>query len=160
QRPFVCLVVLRWSTLVAAAGRAGFFRLFRGPLHIGTECLNSSVSNPCTGARECRPSARFVPAIGSARCRCGSSYQAEAWRSAAILFDYGEAGHPDLQFEHPLIPRRTTMSKTTQPIPAGQENLIPHLVCSPCSQAIEFYKKAFGAEEISRAPAPDGKRIM
>lgn len=51
------------------------------------------------------------------------------------------------------------MSKV-QPIPPGQENLIPHLVCSPCTEAIEFYKKAFGAEEIRRAPAPDGRRIM
>ena len=40
------------------------------------------------------------------------------------------------------------MSKSTQPIPPGHENLIPHLVCDPCSEAIEFYKKAFGAEEI------------
>jgi PhnB protein len=40
------------------------------------------------------------------------------------------------------------------------ENLIPHLVCSPCTDAIAFYKKAFGAEEVSRAPAPDGSRIM
>lgn len=45
-------------------------------------------------------------------------------------------------------------------IPAGHEGLIPHLVCSPCSEAIEFYKQAFGAEEVQRAPAPDGKRIM
>ncbi len=52
------------------------------------------------------------------------------------------------------------MSKPAPAIPAGHENLIPHLVCSPCSEAIEFYKKAFGAEEVSRAPAPDGKRIM
>ncbi len=52
------------------------------------------------------------------------------------------------------------MGNSVQPIPAGQENLIPHLVCSPCSAAIEFYKKAFGAEEVSRTPAPDGKRIM
>lgn len=52
------------------------------------------------------------------------------------------------------------MSKATQPIPTGHENLIPHLVCSPCSEAIEFYKKAFGAEEIYRLPAPDGRRIM
>lgn len=44
-------------------------------------------------------------------------------------------------------------------IPAGREGLIPHLVCSPCAEAIEFYKKAFGAEEMDRAPAPDG-RIM
>ena len=52
------------------------------------------------------------------------------------------------------------MSKSIPPIPPGQENLIPHLVCDPCSEAIEFYKKAFGAQEISRLPAPDGRRIM
>jgi uncharacterized glyoxalase superfamily protein PhnB len=46
------------------------------------------------------------------------------------------------------------------PIPPGREGLIPHLVCSPCADAIEFYKRAFGAEEISRAPAPDGQRLM
>ena len=45
-------------------------------------------------------------------------------------------------------------------IPAGREGLIQHLVCSPCADAIEFYKKAFGAEEVARMPAPDGKRIM
>ena len=52
------------------------------------------------------------------------------------------------------------MSKPVQPIPPGHENLIPHLVCSPCTEAIEFYKKAFGAEEVVRMPAPDGKRII
>ena len=52
------------------------------------------------------------------------------------------------------------MSKSTQKIPAGHENLIPHLVCSPASEAIAFYKKAFGAEEIQRMAAPDGRRIM
>lgn len=46
------------------------------------------------------------------------------------------------------------------PIPPGREGLIPHLVCSPCAEAIEFYKRAFGAEEISRAPGPDGTRLM
>jgi PhnB protein len=52
------------------------------------------------------------------------------------------------------------MSKPVQPIPPGHENLIPHLVCSPCAEAIEFYKKAFGAEEVHRIAAPDGRRIM
>ena len=37
---------------------------------------------------------------------------------------------------------------------------IPHLVCVCCSEAIEFYKKAFGAEEVSRMPAPDGRRLL
>ncbi len=45
----------------------------------------------------------------------------------------------------------------TTPIPAGQEGLIPHLTCSPCADAIEFYKKAFGAAEVHRMPGPDGR---
>ena len=45
-------------------------------------------------------------------------------------------------------------------IPQGCEGLIPHLVCDPCAEAIEFYKQAFGAEELCRMPAPDGKRLM
>src|SRR5579863_10391812 len=56
--------------------------------------------------------------------------------------------------------KEIAMSKATQPIPPGHEGLIPHLVCSPCTEAIEFYKKAFGAEEIRRAPAPDGRRLI
>ena len=48
----------------------------------------------------------------------------------------------------------------TSPVPAGYDGLIPHLVCDPCADAIEFYKKAFGAEEVCRMPAPDGRRVM
>lgn len=48
----------------------------------------------------------------------------------------------------------------TQPIPAGREGVIPHLVCSSCAEAIEFYKKAFGAVEVARVPAPGGHKIM
>ncbi|MCW1427875.1 VOC family protein [Novosphingobium sp. JCM 18896] len=35
--------------------------------------------------------------------------------------------------------------------------LAPHLVCAGAADAIEFYKQAFGAEEMMRLPAPDGK---
>jgi uncharacterized glyoxalase superfamily protein PhnB len=35
----------------------------------------------------------------------------------------------------------------------------PHLICAGAAQAIEFYKKAFGAEEIVRLRGPDGKLI-
>ena len=52
------------------------------------------------------------------------------------------------------------MSKASRPVPAGHESLIPHLVCDPCADAMEFYKRAFGAEEIDRVPAPDGRRIV
>ncbi len=46
------------------------------------------------------------------------------------------------------------------PVPAGREGLIPHLVCSPAAAAIEFYKKAFGAEEIMRMAVPGDTRLM
>lgn len=43
------------------------------------------------------------------------------------------------------------------PLPKGT---IPHLTIKGAIAAIEFYKKAFGAVEVSRAPADDGKRLM
>lgn len=51
------------------------------------------------------------------------------------------------------------MAKATKPIPEGFHALTPHLVIGGAAQAIEFYKKAFGAEERGRMPGPDG-RIM
>mgnify|MGYP001351585734 CR=1 FL=1 len=38
--------------------------------------------------------------------------------------------------------------------------IIPHLTVNGAVQAIEFYAKAFGAREIARHPAEDGKRLM
>jgi PhnB protein len=52
------------------------------------------------------------------------------------------------------------MNARVEPIPSGFHTLTPHLVVKGASQAIEFYKKAFGAEEIGRAPGPDGKSLM
>ncbi|MGD2109158.1 MAG: VOC family protein [Phycisphaerae bacterium] len=48
----------------------------------------------------------------------------------------------------------------TQPIPEGHEGLVPHLVVDKAGEAMEFYKKAFGAEEIMRCPTPDGSKLM
>ena len=42
-------------------------------------------------------------------------------------------------------------------IPEGCEGIIPHLIVEGGSKAVEFYKKAFGAEEVMRMPAPDGR---
>ncbi|MBM3577183.1 MAG: VOC family protein [Alphaproteobacteria bacterium] len=36
-------------------------------------------------------------------------------------------------------------------------SITPHLICAGASDAIEFYKKAFGAEEMFRMPGPDGR---
>ena len=48
------------------------------------------------------------------------------------------------------------MSKP-DPIPAGMTAVTPHLVCAGAAQAIEFYKKACGAEQEALLPGPDGK---
>ena len=42
-----------------------------------------------------------------------------------------------------------------QPIPTGHHTITPHLTVKGASEAIEFYKRAFGAEEISRLPVPN-----
>jgi uncharacterized glyoxalase superfamily protein PhnB len=50
------------------------------------------------------------------------------------------------------------MSKSqVKPIPDGMHSLTPHIVCADAAQAIEFYKNAFGATEITRLPGPGGK---
>ncbi len=36
-------------------------------------------------------------------------------------------------------------------------SLTPHLVCEGAAEAIDFYKSAFGAEELMRMPAPNGR---
>lgn len=45
-------------------------------------------------------------------------------------------------------------------IPEGYSSITPHIVCSDAAKAIDFYKNAFGAEEICRMPGPDGKSVM
>ena len=42
----------------------------------------------------------------------------------------------------------------------GYQTVTPALTVRDGAEAIEFYKKAFGAEEIMRVPGPDGKSIM
>jgi uncharacterized glyoxalase superfamily protein PhnB len=44
-------------------------------------------------------------------------------------------------------------------IPQRMHSVSPHLVCAGAADAIEFYKKAFGATEMVRLPAPDGKLV-
>jgi PhnB protein len=41
-------------------------------------------------------------------------------------------------------------------IPEGYHTITPNLVVSEGAKAIEFYRKAFGAEETVRMPAPGG----
>lgn len=43
-----------------------------------------------------------------------------------------------------------------KPIPEGMTAIIPHLTVKDCARAMDFYKRAFGAVEISRNATPDG----
>lgn len=44
-------------------------------------------------------------------------------------------------------------------VPDGMRTVTPHLVCAGAAEAIEFYKKAFGAVEMMRLPGPDGRLV-
>jgi uncharacterized glyoxalase superfamily protein PhnB len=46
------------------------------------------------------------------------------------------------------------------PVPEGFRTLTPHLIIQDAGAAIEFYKKAFGAEELLRMNGPDGSSVM
>jgi PhnB protein len=54
--------------------------------------------------------------------------------------------------------RRNLMSEI-KPVPDGMHTVTPHLVCAGAAEAIEFYKKAFGAIELARVPGSQGKLI-
>ena len=45
----------------------------------------------------------------------------------------------------------------SKPIPDGYTTVTPSLVLKDCSKAIDFYKRALGAQELMRMPGPDGK---
>ena len=85
----------------------------------------------CTGVDK-RPIPRLNPRTWQDTCSCGQ-------------------GRPGS-----LSNGRTTMA---HPIPDGHHTITPHLVIKGASEAIEFYKRAFGAEEICRMPfpGPDGQ---
>jgi PhnB protein len=51
----------------------------------------------------------------------------------------------------------TLTGRAKKPIPEGMHSVTPHIVCAGAADAIEFYKKAFDAVEISRLAGKDGK---
>jgi PhnB protein len=49
------------------------------------------------------------------------------------------------------------MPASTKPVPEGFHTVTPSLTVRNAAQAIDFYKKALGAEELVRMAMPDGK---
>ena len=48
------------------------------------------------------------------------------------------------------------MAKQAQAIPKGYHTVTPSIVVAGAAKAIDFYKKALGAEEVMRFPGPGG----
>jgi len=49
------------------------------------------------------------------------------------------------------------MPSSVQPIPKGYHSITPYLVVNDAARAIDFYKRAFGAQEKMRMDGPGGK---
>jgi PhnB protein len=49
------------------------------------------------------------------------------------------------------------MGGKVKPVPDGYHTVTPYLIVNGAAAAIDFYKKAFGAEELVRMPTPAGK---
>jgi len=45
-------------------------------------------------------------------------------------------------------------------IPEGFHSVTPHLTVRGAARAIDFYERAFGAQELGRMPAPGGEKVM
>jgi uncharacterized glyoxalase superfamily protein PhnB len=53
--------------------------------------------------------------------------------------------------------KEVDMAKAKHAVPEGFHTVTPQLTLDNAAQAIDWYKKALGAEEVSRAVGPDGK---
>jgi PhnB protein len=53
--------------------------------------------------------------------------------------------------------KEVEMAKAKNAVPQGFHTVTPQLTLDNAAQAIDWYKKGLGAEEVSRATGPDGK---
>jgi uncharacterized glyoxalase superfamily protein PhnB len=64
-----------------------------------------------------------------------------------------------------VVPKKTARGKKKskpkkfEPIPKGFHTITPYLAIKGAAQAIDWYKKAFGAKELARQEGPEGKLI-
>ena len=49
------------------------------------------------------------------------------------------------------------MAREAKPMPDGFHVITPYLIVKGAGDAIEYYRKAFGATELMRLPQPDGR---
>jgi PhnB protein len=56
-----------------------------------------------------------------------------------------------------ILEEKAMATAKLNPIPAGLYTITPYLIVNGAAQFIDFMKQAFGAEEIARFAAPDGR---
>jgi PhnB protein len=56
-----------------------------------------------------------------------------------------------------VLNKEVVMAKAKKAVPEGYHTVTPQLTLDNAAQAIDWYKKALGAEEVTRAVGPDGK---
>src|SRR5205809_319947 len=49
------------------------------------------------------------------------------------------------------------VAMAVKPIPDGYHTATPYLIVRGAAKALEFYKQAFGAQELFRMPMPNGQ---
>jgi uncharacterized glyoxalase superfamily protein PhnB len=70
--------------------------------------------------------------------------------------DFGAEFTPELREQEERL-RTQAAALQDKSAPPRMHTVTPHLVCAGAADAIEFYKKAFGAVELMRLPGPQGK---
>lgn len=76
------------------------------------------------------------------------------WRELGIQI--GAKGEFKRGLLHFLL-QRVSYSMNTSHLPDGYHSVTPSLTIRGAAEALEFYKKAFGAEELYRLSGPSGK---
>jgi uncharacterized glyoxalase superfamily protein PhnB len=86
----------------------------------------------------------------------GSAKQASAKQSVARAKSNGNGAGAK-----PAVrgAKKPAARKKAAPVPPQYGTATPHLIVSPCQDALEFYTKAFGAKVLLTMPGPEG-RIM
>jgi PhnB protein len=76
--------------------------------------------------------------------------KAKTARSGASAKSNGKA------LERKTAARSPARKKKTEPVPSQYGTATPHLIVSPCAEALDFYNKAFGAKTLMKMAGPGG----
>ena len=140
--------LLTMAVLVPLLGGLAALLVPLSLLHVASAWLDHAPADPAAGLASSwhvgqpRPSARPTePGVDGEQTAAALAARQNGarWREAVVRVHLGMAANLVL------------VAKTTEPNPK-----LPGTLYS-AAEAIEFYRKAFGAKELSRMPGPDGK---